>query len=148
MQVQLASVLAANDHGKRVVEPKRRAECEAEPVFIELFHSAIDFLLVAAGRLFEHGSEGRAGVFGIEIDASSQDRLMADESTREIETALDFQMSTRFDDLREHLAENQLLSKILAADDDSISIAGATEDRQKKSEDQQGAGDLLAADLP
>jgi len=57
-------------------------------------------------------------------------------------------MSARFDDLREHLSENQLLSKILAADDDAISIAGATEERQKENEDQQATDDLLAADLP
>ena len=73
---------------------------------------------------------------------------MTYESARQIEAALDFEMSARFDDLREHLAENQLLSKILAADDDSISMAGATEDRQQENEDQQGGGDLFRADLP
>jgi hypothetical protein len=73
---------------------------------------------------------------------------MTHESSRQIKTALDFQMSARLDDLREHLAQNQLLSKILTAHYDAISIVGATEDRQQKHEHQQGAGDSFRADLP
>src|SRR5580765_7897054 len=72
---------------------------------------------------------------------------MTYESPRQIETAFDFQMRARLDDLGEHLSENQLLSKILAADDDAISIAGATEEGQKENEDQQATDDLLAEDL-
>src|SRR5882672_7822092 len=146
MQVQLARVLAPNHHCKRVVKSERRTECEAELVFVELFYSAIDLRLVAARRFFENRGEGRTGVFGIEIDSSGQDRLMTYESARQIEAALDFEMSARFDDLREHLAENQLLSKILAANDNSISMAGATEDRQHESQDQHDAGSLFRTD--
>jgi hypothetical protein len=57
-------------------------------------------------------------------------------------------MSARLNHLRKHFAQNQLLRKILAAHDDAISVAGATEDRQQKHEHQQGAGDSFRADLP
>jgi transketolase len=56
-------------------------------------------------------------------------------------------MSARFNDLREHFAQHQLLGKILAADDNSISMAGATEEWQKEDKGQQRTDDLLAADF-
>src|SRR6266550_3535854 len=147
MQVQFPCVVAPNHHGKRVVEPKRRTQGEPEPVLIALFHSAVDLRLVAAWRLFENGGEGSAGVLGIKINSSSQDCLMAYESSRQVETALDLQMSARLDDLREHLAKNKLLSEILAADDNSIFVAGATEKGEEEHEDQHGPGYLFRADV-
>src|SRR6266581_2399034 len=147
MQVQLPCVFAANDHRKSVIKSKRGTERQAEPAFITLLHPTINFLFISARRFFENGGQSGARVLRIEVDSSRKNCLMTDESPRQIKTALDFQMSTRFDNLREHLAENQLLSKILTANDDAISIAGATQDRQKENEDQQATGDRIAADL-
>ena len=92
-QVEFARIIAANHHRKSVVESQRRTEREAEPAFIALLHTLIDILLVAARLLFENGGQGRAGVFGIEVDASGKDGLMANKGSRQIKTALDVQMS-------------------------------------------------------
>jgi hypothetical protein len=73
---------------------------------------------------------------------------MTYESPCQIETALDFQVSARFDDLREHLSENQLLGEVLTADDDPIAMAGAAEDRQHERQDQHDAGNLFHPDVP
>src|SRR6266404_2354855 len=146
-QMKFARVYAANHDRESVVEPKRWTECEAEAALIPLFDSPIDFLLVAAGRLFEDGGEGRAGVLRIEVDPTGQDCLVTYESARQIETALHFEMSTPFDDLREHLAQNQLLGEILAADDNATRTTTAAKDRQEEQKYQQVAGDLFRADF-
>jgi len=72
------------------------------------------------GRLFEDRRERGTGVLGIDVDASAEDRLLADVSAGEIELALDREMSFGFDLLRDDLAENQLLGKVFGSHDDAV----------------------------
>ena len=74
-------------------------------------------LRIAINGLLQYRGECGAGVFNVGVDAAGNQRLMADVTAGEIEAALDLQMCFRFDLLREQLAEDDLLSEILCADD-------------------------------
>ena len=84
----------------------------------------VDLRLIAANLLLKDGGQRGSGVFGIDVDAPGQQSLLADISSCEIETALDFQVSMRFDLLREEFAEHQRFGKILGTDHDAIGARG------------------------
>jgi hypothetical protein len=46
-------------------------------------------------------------------------------------------MCPRFDDLSEHLSQDELLGKILRSNHDSIGMTFAADERQKKQEDKR-----------
>ena len=66
---------------------------------------------------------------GYMIDIFRQQRLMRQQRSAQIELALDGLMSSRFDVLRDDLAQDQLLGKILGADHDVVARAAAREQR-------------------
>src|ERR1035438_8676088 len=130
--MQVARILAPDDHRERVIKPERGTNREAELFFVGLFHPQINILLVAARLLFENGGQRGARVFRVDIDASSQDRLLTDECACQVEAALHGQVSSGFDQLREELSENELLGEIFRADDDAAGVIAATHHGQKK----------------
>ncbi len=75
------------------------------------------------GCCFENRGQGGAGVFGIDIDAAAENRLLADVCARQVEAALDRQVGLVFDLLGEDFAEDELLGEVLGADDDAVSRA-------------------------
>jgi len=105
-----------------------------ELVFVRTFYLTIDFFFIGAGRLFENSGQSRAGVFGVNIDSSGEDGLVADEGAGQIEAALDWQVSARLDNLREELTENELLGEVFGADYDVVRMRGAAGYGQEQSE--------------
>ena len=73
--------------------------------------------------MFQDGGERGAGVFGVDIDATAEDRLVTDIAACEIEASLDGKASLVFDLLCDKLAKNELLGEILGADYDAV-LAG------------------------
>jgi hypothetical protein len=66
----------------------------------------VDFRFIASHFLLEDGGQRRSGVFGINVDAPGQQRLLADISSHEIKSALHFQMRVRFNLLGNNFAED------------------------------------------
>ena len=92
-------------------------------------------LLGIAGRLlFQDCGQGGAGVFGIDVDASAEDGLMADVASGQVEAALDREMSFVFDLLGNDFAEDELFGEILGADDDAILARRAARGEKKERE--------------
>ena len=130
--MQVARILAPDDHRERVIKPERGTNREAELFFVGLFHPQINILLVAARLLFENSGQRGARVFRVDIDASGQDRLLTDKCACQVEAALNGQVSASFDQLREEFSENELLGEVLRADDDAAGVIAATHHGQKK----------------
>src|SRR5208282_1244859 len=122
----MACIVTANLHSKGVVETKGRPQRKTVMRFIGGLHPLIDSGLVASNLLLEDGGQSGAGVFRINVDATGQHGLLADIGSRQIEAALDFQMSLRFDLLGQKFAEDERLSKILGTDHDAISVRWST----------------------
>ncbi len=128
LQVQPSRIRAANHHGESVVETKRRPHGETELAFIAPLYVSIHFVLVAARCLFENCRQRGSGVFGVDIDSSRKDCLLANECSGQIEAAFDRKVSAGFDDLRKHFAEDDLLGEVFGSDNDAIGMACTTYD--------------------
>ena len=61
------------------------------------FHFVVDFFAIGTRFFFQDRGQGGAGVFGVDVDAASEDGLVADVGSGEIEAALDRQMGFVFD---------------------------------------------------
>ena len=125
LQVEAAGVVATDFDGEGVVEAEGRAHGQIESRGIFGFHAGVDILLGACGILFEDGSEGGAGVFGVNVDASAENGLVADVAAGEIEAALDREVSLVFDLLGDDFAEDELFGEVFGADDDAGLAGGA-----------------------
>src|SRR5581483_10166289 len=69
--------------------------------------------------------ERGAGVFGIQIDFARNKSLVREQSSAEIELALDRLVQLVFDMLRDDFAEDQLLGEVLRADHNVIAPPAA-----------------------
>src|SRR5438309_1322613 len=74
--------------------------------------------------------EGGAGVFGVEVNASGQNRLLANECARKVEAAFHGEVGSSFNELSEKLSEDQLFGEIFGTDHDLIFRMGASGDRK------------------
>ena len=103
---RLAGVFAADFYGEGVVEAEWLAYGEIETLLIFCLDLVVDFFTIGAGRFFQDCGQGGAGVFGIDIDAASEDGLLADVGAGQIEAALDWQMGFVFDLLGDYFSED------------------------------------------
>src|ERR1700735_4904093 len=108
--MKASRIFAADDHRKRIVKTKRRADAETKFRFVVLLHPFINRLVLAARSvlsrlLFENRGERGCGVFRIDIDSSGENRLLANESSGQIKPAFDGEMSSGLDDLGEEFSE-------------------------------------------
>ena len=138
LQMQLPPIVAANHHGKAIVEAKWTSDAQPE-FFVTLLHASIHVELVTARLLLQHRSQRRSCVFGINVNAPGKNRLLANKCSRQIEAPLHRKVSLSFDDLSEQLSQNHLLGEILGANHNSIAAAFAAHHRQKKQESKQQA---------
>ena len=100
---------------KPSVFPTSRLNCLAYSVFTRLN------LFGIAGRLrLQDRGQCRAGVFGIDVDASAENGLVADVAACEVKASFHRQMSFVFDLLGDDFAENQLFGEVFGADDDAV----------------------------
>src|SRR5439155_20499745 len=118
--MQTARIFSADLDGECVIEAESRADGQVELLFVFGFHTIINSLFVRGWTCFQDRSQRGSGVFGIDIDAAGQNALMRNVGPAQIKTPLDGKMSFVFDLLRDDFAENDLLSEILAADDNAV----------------------------
>ena len=124
-QVEAARVFAPDFDGEGVVETEGAADCQLEARRIFSLDAGVDVFFAAGRILFEDGGQGGAGVFRVDVDASAEDRLVADVAAGQVETALHREMGLVFDLLGNEFAQDELLGKVLGADDDPILAGGA-----------------------
>src|SRR5215469_2106452 len=105
--IQPASILAANLHGKGVVEAKCRTEGESKSGFIFALDTLIHLLPIVSRSLFENRRQSGSRIFGVNIDASCQDGLLANVGACEVEAALHLEIGVRFNLLCDQFAKNE-----------------------------------------
>ena len=68
--------------------------------------------------LVEHGGDGRAGVFDVQVDVTRAQRAVADECAAEVQLAHDRE-AFGLDRLRQQLSQHDLFGEVLRSDDDA-----------------------------
>ncbi len=109
---QLSRHVAADEHGKRVLEPQRIEQRQAGLRIVPL-DPVKDPMPVRIDRLMKNRRLRGARVLDIRVDVAGTQRTVADEGAAEIQSALDADRRTRFDRLRDDFAENDLLGEVL-----------------------------------
>ncbi len=110
--MQAAGIFSPNDHGKRVVESKRGQDVQVEPLLVFAFYFAKHRAAIAGNGIVKDRGQCGAGVFHIRVDAAGKQRLLANETPREIEATLDAKMRAGLDVLSQNFTEKGLLRKI------------------------------------
>ena len=146
--MQTARIFSADLDGECVIEAESRADGQVELLFVFGLHTIVNSLFVRSRTLFKDRSQRRARVFRIYINATGQNALVRNVGPAQIKTPLDGKMSFLFDLLRDDFAENNLLSEILAADDNAVMTrAGGNKDEcgyEQKDAPKTSAGDSAA----
>jgi hypothetical protein len=75
--------------------------------------------------MLEDRSEGRSRVLDVQIDAASEESLVADERAAKVEAALHGDLCRVLDPTREDLAEEALLGEVLRADNKRTTLTAA-----------------------
>src|SRR5262249_55423205 len=86
LKCEAACILSANYDGECVVETEGRPQREMEATGILILNAIVDGLARTFRLLLQDRGQRRARVLGINVDPSSEDRLMADEASCQIET--------------------------------------------------------------
>ena len=117
-QVQPLSICTAHNHGKGIFKPQAARDGNVEATCIERADRGKDrgggpFL---RQRLFEDGSQRGAGVLNIRVNATCDERLMAEVAAGKIEAAVHFFMAFCLNLLRKKFTQNDLLCEVFGAD--------------------------------
>src|SRR5947207_12322989 len=115
--MQALCVVTANDQGETVVESQRRGGFHLEALVVFVFDLAINMGGRTGRRQLENGGKRSAAVFHIHVNAVSEQRVMTDIRTSEIEAPLYRQPGPGLDRLSQNFSEHRLLGKILGAHD-------------------------------
>jgi len=108
------------------LNPNGGLSVKFEVRFIFAFDALIHSFPIARNLLFQDGGERSAGVFGIDIDASCQHRLLADISSCQIEASFDFYLRARFHHLSEKFTQHQRLGEVFGSDYNAVRMRWRT----------------------
>ena len=120
LQIELLGVGFAHNDRECIVEPEWFRPFDAELRLVRVLHLLICKAGIIHRRLFQNCRQSGARVFDVRIDLPRRHCLMTYEGPAEVQLAIDGEMRLALDLLRQHLAQNDLLCKILRTDDDSI----------------------------
>ena len=93
-------ILAADLHRKSVIEAESGPRVSPKRRSYSVLTRLIDFRLITPRVLLENRGQRSAGVFGIDVDASGQHRLLTNVSSGQVEAPFHLQIGVRFDLLR------------------------------------------------
>jgi hypothetical protein len=114
--VKALGVIAADDHGERVLKAEGLGDFEIETLGVALLDAIVDFVRIATGGFVEDGGQGGAGVFDVEVEITGEEGLLAEERAPEVGFAFDVEAGAGFDVLGEELGEDNLLGEKFGAD--------------------------------
>src|SRR5579871_7064294 len=105
--MQATRVIAANQNRKGILEAKRSARVNAPSRRVFGAYALGCRSGIGDQRQFEDALQGRANVLHVHIDLARDQRLMRDQRTSKVQTAIDVEFRLRFNLLRQYLSENQ-----------------------------------------
>src|SRR6267143_4537350 len=110
LQIQSPSILAAHEDRERIIETKRRTDYDIELLGIFALDLIVNRFRIRDRSVMKNLGKGRAGVFGIEIDLTCDQRAVA-QVPSQIKTAIDFEV-LRFQHLGDDFSEQHRLSEV------------------------------------
>src|SRR6185369_3175089 len=137
LEPQLFSIVATHENRERIVEAERLRPFEMKARGVFGFDAPVNLARIGQRRELEYRRQRGAGIFDIRVDLAGHERVVR-EIAAELEAALDRETGTILDRLRDDLAEDDLLGKVLRADRDRLRRAGMKRDRR---DDNNGGND-------
>src|SRR6059036_648750 len=67
LKMEISGVVTADDHGESVFKAERLGDFEMKAIGVELLDAVVDGGRIALRSFVEHGGEGRACVFNVEV---------------------------------------------------------------------------------
>src|SRR2546427_7354458 len=111
-------IIAGNDHRKSVFKAKRLGDLKMEAMGVEVLDAVIDGRGIPLRGFVQNGSEGRAGVFDVEIQLAGEECFVDEKRPAEIGLSNDRDSGFRFDVLRYEFGEDDLLGEKFGANGD------------------------------
>src|SRR5437660_1801828 len=133
LKMETFGVVAADNHGESVFKAEWLGNFKVKAISVELLDAIVNRGRIALRSFVEHGSEGRACVFNVEVKLAGLKSFVDEERTAEIGLANDGDAGAGFDVLREQLGENNLLGEKFGADCD-FGLGGLVACRKEVSE--------------
>src|SRR5579862_758961 len=87
--------------------------------------------------LFQDRGERGARIFGVNVNASTENGLLANERSGEIELALDGELCLPLDLLSQDFSEDELLGEVLGANHNSVLTRGQAGCQHKREREEK-----------
>src|SRR5207237_4754023 len=94
LQMQATRILSSDLNREGVIKAERRTESEMKPPVVFRLHALIHLLTSTLWLLLQNRSKRGAGVLGVEIGASREDGVLADERTRQVKALVEAKKSS------------------------------------------------------
>jgi hypothetical protein len=125
LEMQISSVVAADDHGESVFEAEGLGDFEMEALGVELFNAMVNSVRIALRSLVEDGRESGAGILDVKIELTGFEGFVDEEGAAEIRLPINRYARFGFNVLGEKFGKNDLLGEELGTDSD-FGAAGCT----------------------
>src|ERR1700740_1820426 len=136
LQMQAARIVSSYLNRKCVIEAQRRTERERKPAFVFRFHLLVHLLLGVLRFFLQNRCQRSARVFGIKVDASREDGLLANERPCQVEAPLDAKAGFTFQALGKNFAEDRLFGEVLRAHHNAVFSRGTTRSQKENRNEQ------------
>src|SRR5215469_11496418 len=134
--MQAARIVSPYFNRKSVIETQRRTERKVKTPVIFRLHALVYIVSRALRFFLQNRGQRGSRVFRIEVDASREDGLMANEGSRQIKAPLDAKTGFAFQPLCENLAQDRLFGEVLRAHHNAV-FARGTARRQKETRNEE-----------
>ena len=115
-----------------VLEAQGRQPPQVKPPEELAAHVVQCFRCIAPGRFSEQRDEASSRVLGVQVDGAGAQCLEGDVRSRQVQPALHGQLRPGFQQAREHLRQESVLSEILRTHDDALAARGRSTDTYRE----------------
>src|SRR5438552_17594248 len=118
LKMEMSGVVTEDDHGESVFKAERLGDFEMKAIGVELLDAVVDGGRIALRSFVEHGGEGRACVFNVEVKLAGLKSFVDEKRAAQVGLANDGDAGAGFDVLGEKFGKNNLFGEKFGADGD------------------------------
>src|SRR5437667_458896 len=118
LKMEIFGVVAADNHGESVFKTERLGNFKVKAISVELLDAIVDGGRIASRSFVEHGGEGRACVFNVEVKLAGLKSFVDEKRAAQVGLANDGDAGAGFDVLGEKFGKNNLFGEKFGADGD------------------------------
>ena len=143
LEMQIPSVVAADDHGESVFKTEGLGDFEMEALRVKLSNAMVNGVRIALRGFVEDGSESGAGILDVKIELAGFKSFVDQEAPTEICFTINGYAGSGFNVLGEKFGQDDLLGEELGTDGD-FGVAGCTAGRSKHCRQKQNEAERAA----